>query len=264
LKGKYLIALLTDFGVKDGFVGTMKGVIYSINPHALIVDISHDISPQNIQEASYVLKSSAKYFPEHTIFLVVVDPGVGSSRKALIIKTSKKIYICPDNGILSWLCTEEEYEAIEITNKKYLLPNISNTFHGRDIFAPVSSYLSLGIDPYLMGKKIDNIKTIPESSPFIYEKNKACGSIIYIDRFGNLITNFSEFFFTREGINCKNIILEFKGHIINKLSMSYSENPQGSLLAVMGSAGHIEIAVNHGNAKDICQCNTGDELFCMW
>lgn len=250
--------MVTDFGLKDGFVGTMKGVILGINPSAKIVDISHDISPQNIMEASYVLKSSSPYFPASTIFLVVIDPGVGSNRKAVIVKTSRFLYAGPDNGVLSGIYNQEEDEVIEINNKAYFLPDISNTFHGRDIFASVAAHLSTGISPYLMGAKIDNIKTIDVIKPFTDDKNTVHGTIIYIDRFGNLITNLCKDFFNDHGIDCKNI--DIKGNIINGLSNSYAEKSPGELLAIKGSSGYIEIAVNQGNAEKLIQASTGDKV----
>ncbi|MEQ8187037.1 MAG: SAM-dependent chlorinase/fluorinase [Candidatus Eremiobacterota bacterium] len=258
MKENYLIAILTDFGLKDGFVGTMKGVILGINPSVKIVDISHDIAPQNIMEASYVLKSSSPYFPAGTIFLVVIDPGVGSDRKAIIVKTSRFLYLGPDNGVLSGIYNQAEDEVIEITSKTYFLPDISSTFHGRDIFAPVAAYLSTGISPYLMGEKIDNIKTINNINPFINDKNAVCGTIIYTDRFGNLITNLREDFFHNFGIDFKNI--NIKDRIINGLSNSYSEKSPGELLAIKGSSGYIEIAVNQGNAGKLLQAGTGDTV----
>lgn len=250
--------MVTDFGLKDGFVGTMKGVILGINPSAKIVDISHDISPQNIMEASYVLKSSSPYFPDGTIFLVVIDPGVGSARKVIIIKTSRFLYLGPDNGVLSGIYNQKEDEIIEITDKTYFLPEISNTFHGRDIFAPVAAYLSTGISPYLMGVKTGNIKTINNINPFIDAQNRVCGTIIYTDRFGNLVTNLCEDFFHDHGIDFKNI--NIKGTIINGLSNSYSEKSPGELLAIKGSSGYIEIAVNQGNAGKLLQAGTGDRF----
>lgn len=248
--------MLTDFGLKDGFVGTMKGVILGINPSAKIVDISHDISPQNIMEASYVLKSSSPYFPAGTIFLVVIDPGVGSNRKAIIVKTSHFTYTGPDNGVLSGIYNQAEDDVIEITNKDYLLPDISNTFHGRDIFAPVAAYLSTGISPYLIGTKIDNITYINNINPLIDNKNTITGTIIYTDRFGNLITNLKENFFHEHGIKNINI----KGNIINGLSNSYSEKRPGELLAIKGSSGYIEIAVNQGHAGKLLQAGTNDTV----
>ncbi|HPZ09450.1 MAG TPA: SAM-dependent chlorinase/fluorinase, partial [Candidatus Eremiobacteraeota bacterium] len=173
MKENYLIAVLTDFGMKDGFVGTMKGVIYGINPLARIVDISHEISPQNLLEASFILKSSVDYFPVNTVFLVVVDPGVGSSRRNIILKTPSFLYVSPDNGVLSRIYREEkEIDIIEITNSAYFLRELSNTFYGRDLFAPVSAHLSLGVDPYLMGNKIHDPVIIPEILP-VCHKNKA-------------------------------------------------------------------------------------------
>ncbi len=264
MKENYLIAVLTDFGMKDGFVGTMKGVIYGINPLARIVDISHEISPQNLLEASFILKSSVDYFPVNTVFLVVVDPGVGSSRRNIILKTPSFLYVSPDNGVLSRIYREEkEIDIIEITNSAYFLRELSNTFYGRDLFAPVSAHLSLGVDPYLMGNKIHDPVIIPEILP-VCHKNKACGDVIYIDRFGNLITSFSKEFFQINDISYEDIRIQIKDKKISNLSRSYSDNPAGSLLAIIGSSNYLEIAVNQGNAGEMLQWKQGDKVYCEW
>lgn len=253
-----LIAIVTDFGLKDGFVGTMKGVIYGINPQSVIVDISHDISPQNIREGLFVLESSYRYFPEETIFLVVVDPGVGSHRKALLLKAEKYFFIGPDNGIFSFLYKKEKPEIIEITNRDYCLPEISQTFHGRDIFAPVAGHISKGIDYSLMGRKIDNIILLPGLVPEILPDKKIMGQIIYIDKFGNLITNITENF-----LNNRDITIKLKNTIITGLSTSYGEVSPGKPLAIIGSSGYLEIAVNHGNAGDLFCCHGGEKIFLL-
>jgi len=262
MKTNNIIVMLTDFGLKDGFVGTMKGVIYGINPRAKIVDLSHDISPQNIREADFVLRSSAKYFPGGSVFLVVVDPGVGSSRKAIILKTGNGLYIAPDNGVLSGIYREEkEVEIIEVTGKKYFLPALSNTFHGRDIFAPVAAHLSKGLPPEFAGEKIQEITIFEEDIPSIDENHKICGTVIYVDKFGNLITNISESFLDKNINPEGKIIFKLKDKLIKGLSNCYSEKPPGEPLAVMGSSGYLEIAVNCGRGEEFFGCGPGEKVF---
>ena len=262
MKTNNLIVILTDFGLKDGFVGTMKGVIYSINPEARIVDLCHDISPQDIRQADFLLRTSAKYFPEGTVFLVVVDPGVGTGRKAIILKTGGALYVAPDNGVLTGIYRQEKApEVIEITNKDYFLPEVSRTFHGRDIFSPVSAYLSRGTDPGLMGEKLDSIKLLEEALPSIDEEGRICGTVIYIDKFGNLITNLSEVFLEKNIKTDEKIIIKLKKQRIKGFSQSYGESAPGNVLAIIGSSGYLEIAVNQGSAEKYLNCRPGEKLY---
>jgi len=184
-----VISLITDFGQKDNFVGVMKSVILSINPTAKIVDVCHEVKPHDILTGAFLLKSSFKYFPKGSLHLVVVDPGVGSERKKLLVKTKDYYFVAPDNGVLSLaLKGQAPSKIIEITNKKYFLKPASDTFHGRDIFAPVAAYLSEGKNLSTFGKRIKSIKELRLSQPQITSKALA-GEIIYIDRFGNLVSN---------------------------------------------------------------------------
>lgn len=189
---KRLITLTTDFGIKDPFVGVIKGVICGINPNVYFIDITHEIEPYNIREASYVLYSAYKYFPAGTIHLSIVDPGVGSNRKKIVAVTDKYYFIAPDNGILSLIISDKDVnirEIIEITNTSLFLPNISATFHGRDIFAPVAGWLSTGLSIDSIGKRTETYVKLPSAFPAKVEDNVIKGEIIYIDRFGNLHTN---------------------------------------------------------------------------
>lgn len=261
LKENRLIAIVTDFGLKDSFVGTMKGVIYGINPKARIVDISHDISLHNTGEASFVLNSSRKYFPSGTVFLAVVDPGVGSARKALILKTSQAFYVAPDNGVLSEIYREEKVEEIiEITKSDYLLPSISNTFHGRDIFSPVAAHLSTGVKPEVLGKKIDEIIIIEKEDPFMGDDKRICASVIYIDKFGNIVTDISKNFLESFSKDYK-IKIKIKETVIFGLKNSYAAVFPGEFLAIIGSFEYLEISVNQGNAADLLKCEIGERVY---
>lgn len=191
-----IIALLTDFGYKDNFVGIMKGVILGINPQVNLVDISHGVKPQSIFEAYFLLKNSYKFFPKGTIFVAVVDPGVGSKRKSILIETNDYFFIGPDNGIFSFLESHEIKNIVHLTNKEYFLKPVSSTFHGRDIFAPAAGFLSKGVSPEELGTLIKSIKRVEIPKPRI-EKDKLVGEIIYIDGFGNLISNISREVFNK-------------------------------------------------------------------
>ncbi len=249
-----IIALLTDFGTKDNFTGIMKGIISCINPDAKMIDLTHNILPQDIFEGAFSLFQSYKYFPQNTVFLCVVDPGVGSSRKGIIVVTSKYRFVGPDNGLLSLAAKESMNCSIyEISNSKYMLENISNTFHARDIFAPVAAYLSKGISPELIGNRIKNM--IELSIPQInYTGSHIEGKVIHMDKFGNLITNIQNSF----SDNIKRI--RVKSTSIKRINSSYSQGEPGKAIALKGSTGFIEIAVNSGNAKEKLNVDKGETI----
>lgn len=242
-----IITLLTDFGLEDNFVGVMKGVILGINPVARIVDITHNVRPQDIMSAAFLLKGSYKYFPKGTIHLVVVDPGVGSKRKAIIVKTEDYIFVGPDNGVLSLALDECKIKKIiHITNVNYFLKPVSDTFHGRDVFAPVTGYLAKGIQLEKFGREVREYKKLD-----IPKVKAGKGQIIYIDRFGNLVTNIPK------GVSGK---IQFKGISIDKISSSYAEVEIGRPLAIFGSFGNLEISIRNGSAKDYFRAKIGDEV----
>lgn len=186
-----VITLTTDFGMTDAYVGIMKGVILGINPEASIVDICHTIQPQNVTQAAFVLSTAFPYFPQGTIHLVVVDPGVGTKRRAVILITHQALFVAPDNGVLSYVIKEAEprFEAITISNPRFWRSPVSFTFHGRDILAPVAAHLSLGVPPREFGDVIHSLSVFPRPQPYQGAEGELVGHIIHIDRFGNLITN---------------------------------------------------------------------------
>ena len=186
-----IITLITDFGSSDPFFGIMKGVILTICPSARIEDITHDIAPQNIYQANFVIQSSYHYFPKGTIHVCVVDPGVGSCRKPILIQTENYLFAGPDNGIFTGIIEKENIiNVIELTEKKYWLKNVSQTFHGRDIFSPVAAHLAKGENSLNLGKKIntENLTRLNISRP-IKKKDGYTGTVQFIDHFGNIITN---------------------------------------------------------------------------
>ncbi len=251
-----LITLLTDFGYSDSFVGVMKGVILNICPEVRIVDITHGIAPQNIDEAAFKLKNSYSYFPEDTIHTVVVDPGVGTDRAVLGVRTDRYTFLAPDNGVLKTVFHEHpNCQVYRITNSDYFLPNVSRTFHGRDVFAPAAAHLARGVPLSDMGEIIRKyIKGEVESCEV--KENGIEGKIVAFDRFGNGITNIEE-----EKIDpTKKIRIEIKDLKFNRLSRSYSEVSTGEPLVIVGSSGTIEIAVNQQSAKEKFDLRLGDSI----
>ena len=242
-----IITLTTDFGRHDPYVAMMKGVILSINRDARIVDITHQIAAGSIGEGAWILKDSHRYFPSGTVHVAVVDPGVGGRRRPIALVTEDYFFVGPDNGLF-WpvIETEGHCDVIRLTDKRYWMTQISATFHGRDIFAPVAAHLSQGVDPFLMGEKIDDPMPLPVPLPR-KESNALVGEILRIDHFGNLITNI-----TRDHLDpfleSKGLTIRIGGLALAKVSTTYSDVSEGQPLALIGSSNALEIAVNGGNA----------------
>lgn len=254
-----VISLITDFGLKDNFVGVMKAVILKINPQVRIVDISHEASPQDIRGAAFLLKSSYNYFPKGAVHLVVVDPGVGSRRKKLLIKTKNYFLVAPDNGVLSMALKEEPpVKIIEITNQKYFLKPTSSTFHGRDIFAPVCAYISKGEPIQRFGRIIKSFRDL-ELPKIKVDTQSLTGEVIQIDHFGNLTSNIPKD--TLENfIKGKKFKIYIKEKIINKISRSYFESAPLKPVALIGSSNYLEIATNRGSARDYFKVDKGTKI----
>jgi S-adenosylmethionine hydrolase len=256
MKPNSIITLTTDFGDKDGYVGAVKGVLLKINPQIKIVDITHDISPFNILEGTLILNSFYQFFPRGTIHLVVVDPGVGGKRKGILIQTDNYFFVGPDNGIFSLILENEKIrEIIGITNSEYFLQKPSSTFHARDIFAPVSAYLSLGVKPQEFGSLSRECYKLKLPQPK-FRENRLKGEIIYVDRFGNLISNIRSELLPDE----KRIQVKIGQRRIKGLSRFYAERKEGELIALIGSSNFLEIAVNQGNAQRLLKAKTGDKI----
>ena len=236
-----VIALLTDFGERDHYVGTMKGVILSINPLVRIIDISHNVAPQNIQEAGYLLWASYKYFPAGTVFTCVVDPGVGTNRKIICLETARYRFIAPDNGLLDFVILQEQIlESYELADPPpFVLGSVSATFHGRDIFAPLAALLTSGKSMRTFGKTF----ALKQPHPVWYDSESGLtgAQILHADQFGNLVTNIPARFFDQCNLRVGSI--EVSEHV-----HSYAEAPEGVACMLVGSSGLIEIAVNGGSA----------------
>ncbi len=252
---------MTDFGLHDGYAGVMKGVIAKINPSVEVIDISNNIEAQDIFQAAYVLNSSYAYFPRGTIHVVVVDPGVGSKREILCLKTKDYLFLAPNNGVLSFIIAGGESPSIrEVTNKELFLPEISNTFHGRDIFAPVAAHLSKGVSHKDLGKRISDVNEIDLPKPIRSPGGVLTAEIIYVDGFGNLITNINRDVINRMKARSGKLTIIVGRERLDKISESYADVKEKEVLAIFGSSGYLEISVNHGNAKDVLNLKKGDKL----
>lgn len=255
-----LITLITDFGTKDAFVGTMKGVILSICPDVEIVDISHEVPKYNIRYGAFLLSQVAPYYPEGTIHMVVIDPGVGISRRRIIVKGEHCLYVGPDNGVFSFVMEKERVvKAVEITDKRFMLPPVSSTFEGRDVFAPVAAYLAKGVKLEEFGSEIQDLVRLPIARVETIDET-ITGEIIHIDSFGNIVTNIQ-----RDSLNESKIvegsflkITTEKGSNVVAFCKTYSEVPTGELLTIIGSCGFLEIAVNQGSAEALLKTEIGN------
>ncbi len=257
-----VIALMTDFGLKDPFTGIMKAVIVSLNPSATIIDVCHGIEPGDIRGAAFALRMAFLYFPEGTIFVVVVDPGVGTERKAIAAEIEERIVVAPDNGVLSWVLKEHSARlAVELANPKFFLPRGSATFHARDVFAPVAGHLSKGVPLTDFGPTVDNPAAFP--IPEVFEDTQLLrGEVVYIDRFGNLITNIGRQGFEgwRQECSAEQITVCAGSSEIQGLHETYGAVSPGCSVAVFGSADLLEIAVNQGNAADSLGATVGTSV----
>lgn len=242
---KKIISLTTDFGVKDHYVGVMKGVILSINEDANIVDITHEIDSHSVAPAAFIISASYYYFRPKSIHVVVVDPGVGSSRRAVLVCADGHYFIGPDNGVFSLLYkNSSDYEIFELENMKYFQHPVSSTFHGRDIFSSCAAHLSCGVQPSGFGRKIDDPVKI-DLKQFEKQDGYIKGHIIYTDRFGNLVTNIPSDIVNNDSE------IKVGDMTISGISDFYSSVKKGDLLAICGSSGYLEISVNNGSARNL-------------
>ncbi len=270
-----IITLTTDFGYDDAYVAALKGAILSINPEANIIDISHSIEPQNILQAAFILGIAYRYFPKQTIHVAIVDPGVGSERQGVIVKTPSALFVAPDNGILSYIIddlflvesrslTEHTHglkeivfktglEAVAITDPRFWRHPVSPTFHGRDIFAPVAAGLSLGISLYEFGEKIRSLHVLSIPKPSFDPDGNLVGLVLYIDHFGTLITNIKN-----NELLGKDVLVEVAGHCIQGISDYYAQNE--GVMAILGSSGYLEVSLRDGSARDFLGTVVRDEI----
>lgn len=250
-----LITLLTDFGTKDYFVASMKGVILTIHPAARIEDVSHHITPHRIDEAAYCLRACYRTFPEGTVHVVVVDPGVGSNRRPILVKTGRYYFVAPDNGVLTpILSMEENVEIREIENQRYRLQSPGATFHGRDVFAPAAAWLAKGAALSSFGRLVSDPVRMNWSQPRVTART-IIGEVVYIDHFGNLITNISLAQIEAGKIGRPEIRVE--GHLIGNLAAHYSEGRADVLHAVINSNGMLELFLKERSASECLKIGIG-------
>ncbi|RLI99581.1 MAG: hypothetical protein DRP03_03185 [Candidatus Aenigmatarchaeota archaeon] len=249
-----IVTLLSDFG-NTHYVSEMKAVIYKLCDYASVVDITHKIEKFNVLHGAFILKRSYSYFPKNTVHVAVVDPGVGGERKGIVIKTNNYYFVGPDNGLLSLAAKEDGIrQIVEIENKKYFLENVSATFHGRDIFAPVAAYIARGVDISKFGRSIVEYESIELKASI--SGDKIIGHVVDVDDFGNLITNIPFSIIEQAGIS--KVSLKNKELRILK---TFCEARAGEMFAYKGSAGTLEIGVNKGSAKEMLDIGIGEKIW---
>ncbi len=250
-----IITLTTDFGLRDSYVAEMKGVILSLAPETVLVDITHEVSPQSILEGALILASAFGFYPQGTIHLAVVDPGVGGPRRPLVVEAGGYLFVGPDNGLFSLALQKAgAFKAYEIRHRDYLRPEISPTFHGRDIFAPVAAHLARGLEPQRLGPPVSEIAVLDFPQPQ-QEGSRILGQIIHVDHFGNLVTNIP--LGLLKSLPPSRLVVEVAGRRILGLRRAYVEAPVGVLLALVGSHGFLEIAANRASAAATLEAGPG-------
>jgi S-adenosylmethionine hydrolase len=262
LEHRPIITLLTDFGAHDAYVSSMKGVILGLCRDAVIVDISHEVHKFDVRHGAFLLHQAVPYFPKGTIHTVVVDPGVGTERRRIIVEGTHSLFVGPDNGVFALAIQREGFvKAVEITEKKFMLPNPSPTFDGRDIFAPVSAHLACGVKVEEFGPIISSLATPPYSRPTI-QKDKIVGEVLAIDDFGNVITNIPyrllHAFKAGEGALFRVTVNATSKTM--KLSRTYGNVPIGTSVLVVGSSNFLEVSINQGSSNNLFQADAGSKI----
>lgn len=260
-----VVTLLSDFGLKDPYVAEMKAVILSISPEARIVDITHEIEKFNIRIGAFILKSATRYFPPNSVHVAVVDPGVGTKRRPIIVETKRSFYVGPDNGLLLLAAQKEGIVKVyHIVRTEFMLSNVSSTFHGRDIFAPAAAHLASGISPAEFGPEIRDY-VFPEFPKPQVRKNEVVGEVLYVDCFGNVVSNISEFDLERAGFHKGDMLSVMLGgtSLALQFCYAYGEVPAGTALTIIGGSGFLEVAVNQRSASRMLGAKVGD-VFCVY
>ena len=248
-----MITLTTDFGISDHFVGTMKGVIASIAPRVAVHDVTHQVERFSILDGAFTISQTYQFWPPKTIHVVVVDPGVGTSRRPILVEAAGQYFVGPDNGVFSFLYGREAAHKVrEITNQKLFLPDASHTFHGRDIFAPVAAHLAVTTKPSQVGRIITDAKHLPNLTPQRSGKRVWTGMVLKVDHFGNLITNFPADFFA--GNLAPTFEMMVGVHCIRQLAVNYQQCNIGEVFVIVGSSGYLEVATSQGSAAKILGC----------
>jgi S-adenosylmethionine hydrolase len=257
-----IITLTTDFGINDHFVGTMKGVILNIAPDAAIVDISHSVQAFDVLDGALTVSQAYSYFPTGTVHVVVVDPGVGTARRPIIASSDGHHFVAPDNGVLSLVYAREERMHVRhVTSEHYFLQPVSNTFHGRDIFAPVGAYLAKMVDTEKFGEEIEDFARFSAPRPKKISENTLRGVVLKVDRFGNLITNITPAdaptLFEAQPVPFK---IEVGSCEITEIRQIYAGGAPGEVFGILGSMGFLEISANRGAAAQLAAAGKGNDV----
>lgn len=260
-----IVTLTTDFGLHDAYVAIMKGVILGIASHARIADYTHGVRPGNIVQGAYLLRSGYLYFPRGTVHVAVVDPGVGSERRAIALQTPDATFIGPDNGVFSLVMEDARHDwgahvrIVELNESHFWLPHLSATFHGRDVFAPVAAHVLNGTQFDTLGRPLESLTQASYTAPLPRENGVLQGRIIHVDRFGNCLTNITETHLNQYGLG-RRIIAEIIDQQLTGLFRTYADGPLGVPMCLIGSSGHIELAVRNGNAAQYLGVDIDDKL----
>ena len=257
-----IITLTTDFGTNDHFIGTMKGVILSIEPDAQIIDICHSVQAFDVLDGALTISQAYSYFPTGTIHMVVVDPGVGTARRPLIVSSDRHHFVAPDNGVLSLIYQREQrLSARHVTGEHYFLQPVSNTFHARDIFSPVAAYLAKGVDPEKFGEAVTDFVRFSAPKPKAANENTLRGVVLKVDRFGNLITNITPqdapMLFGENPGAFKIVVGQRE---IREIKDAYAQGAPGDVFGIMGSMGYLEVAANRGSAAQLLGVGKGTDV----
>lgn len=254
-----LITLLTDFGSADHYAGAMKGIMLGICPDAHLVDISHEITPYAITEAAFTLSQAWTCFPEGTVHLAIIDPGVGSARRPILVEAARHFFIAPDNGVLTMIYDAVAvHEVREIAAERFLRQPVSRTFHGRDIFAPVAAHLANGVAPAEVGKQIGDYLRLGFAKPAPSGPKTWAGTILKVDRFGNLITNFDSGSWLR--LAAEPFEMKVGTCLVSRMASNYAEIKPGELFVIGGSSGFLEVSLNRGSAGETVAAKSGDSV----
>jgi S-adenosylmethionine hydrolase len=253
-----LVTLTSDFGLQDYYVSAMKGVMLQIATDLQLIDVSHEIPPQDVMAGAWVTMNSALLYPQGTVHLVVVDPGVGTRRRPVAVRIEDQYFVGPDNGLFALVAGDRSYEAVELSNESYRRDSVSNTFHGRDIFAPAAAHLANGVDMNRLGKPVEELETYRWAQP-VADKDGLQGWVIHIDRFGNLVTNLSADLIN-ETVGEQDVKIYAGNMILNDIVDTFGDVEEGEPAAYIGSAGMLEVGVNKGDAETLLGIQKGSTI----
>jgi hypothetical protein len=252
---KPIVTLTTDFGLRDHYVGAMKGVILGVCPQAQIVDITHEVRPFRISEGAFLIAQACACFPAGTVHVVVVDPGVGTARRPILLEAGGQYFVAPDNGVLALVYPDQPRRAREISNRRYSREPVSHTFHGRDIFAPAAAHLAAGLPASRLGKRIDDYVQPAFVQPRQTGERTWAGEVLHVDSFGNIVTNFRAIDLPH--LATSHCSLAICARRVSAVATNYAECAPGGLFLIIGSSGYIEVSIGRESAARALGCETG-------